>query len=101
VPDFFDIVGFDTRHLTQRDLGKTRRRADAQSAGDELQQCQALGGIADIHPIRDDAGQFTFRRLGQNGNHFRQTRRHTFPTARPDQGNRLRQITDIVIGPGE
>jgi hypothetical protein len=41
MPDFFDLVDVDARHFRERELGKAKRGADAQSAGQKFDQRDA------------------------------------------------------------
>ena len=49
VPHLLHLVGLDAADLRQRDLRQPRRCADAQTAGDQLEQRQPHRGIA-MHP---------------------------------------------------
>ena len=57
VPHLLDLVRRDppVGQFGQRDLGQPRRGADAQAAGDELQQRVAAGRVGRIQPAGDDA----------------------------------------------
>ena len=82
MPHFFDLVGIDAESLAQRGLGEPRRDADAQPAGDQLEQRIAPLGIEPVeHPgeqlrrrlppgalqLFDHAGQvkFALRAIGR------------------------------------
>ena len=63
VPHLLHIIGLDAADLRQRDLRQPRRDADAQSAGDQLEQCQPHRCIGRIQPARDNPRQC---RLGRS-----------------------------------
>ena len=87
--------------LRQRDLRQPRRGADAQSAGDQLQQCEprpmhrdassqpaTIPGNADLGAV-SNASTTSARRGG----------RRVGRCGRPHQRDRLGQIADIVVRP--
>ena len=75
VPDLLDVVGLDAADLGQRDLRQPGGGADAQPAGDQLQQRQPGGGVGAVQPRRDEARQRGFRRGFQRLDHLGQARR--------------------------
>ncbi len=102
VPHLLDVVWRDATHFRQRDLCKPRGRSDPQSAGDQLQERQAGGGVRAVEPARDDPRQLRFRCGLQHLDDLSQGGRlRVHPLGGPDQRHGLGQVTDIVVGPVE
>ena len=57
MPDLLDAIDLDTAPLGQRGLGEPRRNADAQAAGDELEERPAAGRIERVEPRLEQAAR--------------------------------------------
>ena len=104
MPEFFDIGDVDLAEIGQRLLGQSRRNADAQAAGDQLDDGEArrdAGAVEQpgqhLRPV-GTARRLQFRDdLGERRLMVGDIRRRL----RPDQRHRLRQVADIVVGIAE
>ena len=99
VPDILDFIRRLAANLRQSRACEARRHANAQSAGDQLQQSPAPVLIQPIEPVRDNARQIFLPRLAQTFDHIgdRKLRIRARRIRRPDQRNRLRQIADEIV----
>ena len=81
---------------------QSRRCADAQATGDQLEQRQTHRRIGRIQPAGDDVGKRCLWCGLQRVHHLGQARRGCVGRpCRPHQRDRFGQIADIVIRPGE
>jgi hypothetical protein len=103
VPDFFDTVELDTAPFGERGLGEPRRDADPQLAGDEFQQCPTPRRIEGVEPRLEQPRHLASARFFQLSDDLGKAWDVACATRRggPDQGDRLCEIADKVIGPGE
>ena len=67
MPDQLDLVGLLVAERRDRGLGEPRRHADAQRAGDELQQRPAAGLVERVEPGGELRGQLGFAERGERG----------------------------------
>ena len=99
VPDLLDGIDRLVADIGCRLLGQPRRDADAQGAGQELQQRPAAGRIQRVQPVLEDRRRLHFRGALQCIDDLAQRRRRPGVRVRfPDQGQRLGEIADIVVG---
>ena len=93
------------RHVGQRGLGEPRRDADAQRAGDQLEQRPAAGGIERVEPAADERRQHLWRCVARS---VRRPRRapasgRSLPPAGCGQISATvsAQVADIVVATAE
>ena len=102
VPDLLDLVGRQVAQRRKRGLGKPRRDADAQRAGDQLEQRPASGLVELVEPARQQRRQVPLFSFLQRHNDIRKGGRRRIATVvvgrGPQEGNRLRQVADIIVG---
>jgi hypothetical protein len=99
VPDLLDLDHVDPTELRQGALGEARRHADPQLPGDKFQKRIAPGRIQPVQPALHQSRTLQARRGMQRLDDLREPRHVAALLARrPDQGNRLRKIADVVIG---
>ena len=102
VPDFLDVVrriGPEPRH---RGLGEAGRNADAQRAGDQLEEGPAAGLVERVEPALDLPGQRQLAGRGQRLDHLGEGRRLLLVrSGRPDQRDRFGEVAHIIVGHGE
>jgi hypothetical protein len=55
VPEFLDLVGLDIAQIGQRLPGEARRDADAQAAGDQLDQRETAGDVKPVEQVGYDS----------------------------------------------
>ena len=102
MPHLLDIISLQASHFSQRRLGQTRRRANAQPARYQLQQRQPRRGIAGIQPSCDNGRQLRLGRDGQGVHNLRQAWGGCVCAClRPDQRHGFREIADVIIGQSE
>ena len=101
-PEHLDLVGVLAAERGGRGLGEPRRDADAQAAGDQLEQRPAAGLVERVEPARELRGQL---RLAERATASRPPRTATAcafgrcaGSARPHQRDGFRQVADIVVG---
>ena len=70
MPDLLDLGRVDPAIVGERHLGEAGRDADAQPAGDQLEQRPATGGVQRVQPAGDHAGQGGFARRLKRGHHL-------------------------------
>ncbi len=112
-PDQLDLLRVLAAERGDRGLGEPRRDADAQAAGDELEQRPAAGLVERVEPARELRRQL---RLAERGERLDARRRECrrglracrLPTARgmaqavrPHQRDGLGEIADIIVGQRE
>ena len=102
MPDLLDIGERHLRPFGERGLGEPRRDADAERAGQELEQSPALRGVEAVEPTGKQP-----RHLGRHGalqrlHHMVEPRRRLRRiAARPDQRDGLGGVADIVARQAE
>ncbi len=102
MPERFDRVELLARPFGQRGLGQPRRDADAQAAGDELQQRPAPGRIEPVEPALEDEAGIRARRCRKLGDDLGQAGHVAGALARgPDERHGLGEIADEIVRPGE
>ena len=86
--------------LGDRLFGEPRRSADAQRARDELQKRPAAGFVQPVEKRGEDARQIDLASLrsGCATTSASDRRRAAARRSRPEQGDRLREIADEIIG---
>ncbi len=101
MPDFLDLVGLDGEVPGQGEFGEAQRRADAQAAGDQLDQGDAGRDVARIEPGFDQRGDLGAGRRAQGGDEIGQAGRGLVPCRRPEQGDGLGEVADEIVGQRE
>ncbi len=102
MPKLLDLRHVLPAHLSQRLLGEPRGDADAKAAGNKLQKRVAAGGIEPVEPALDEPRAFQPRGGVQLLDDLGEARHLTrLALRRPDEGDRLGEIADIVIGIAE
>ena len=102
VPDLLDLRERRAAKIGHGLLGQPRRQPHPQAAGHQLQQGPAPVGVQRVEPAFDERLGLATAGEAQPLDHLRQFRRPVRPgPRRPDQGDGLRQVADIVVGPGE
>ncbi len=102
VPDLLDLVGGAAAQLGHRRLGEACGDADAQRAGDQLQQRPAAGLVEPVEPAGQERGQAELADGGKAEDHGGErgglmiliVRRRR----RPQQRHRFREIADVIVG---
>ncbi len=104
-PDQFDFLGFLAAQRRDGGFGKARRDADAQGAGNQLDQRPAPGLVECIEPARELSRQLRFAQCGEGFDHGGET--YFSAAARrggicgPHQRDGFGQIADVVVGQRE
>ena len=104
VPDLLDFIRRDppAGQFRQRDLGQPGGGADAQAAGDQLQQRVAARGVRRVQPAGDDLRQVGLGGRNQRLDHLGHAGGGLVGGARrPHQGDGVGQVADVIVGPGE
>ncbi len=108
VPDLLDLGDLDDMTVGHGDvggrlLGQPGGETDPQLAGEQLQQGPArLGVLAGVQPAFQQGLGLVPVRAAQRVDHLRKVRLAVRPgVPGPDQGDRLGQVADIVVGPPE
>ena len=102
VPDLLDLGDRLVADIGGRLLGEPRRDADAQRAGQQLQQRPAAGRIERIEPALEDRRRLHLGRALQRLDDLAERgRRAGLGLGLPDQRQRLGEVADIVVGPVE
>ena len=107
VPDKLHLVRLFCAQRRNRGFGKPRRDADAQRAGDELEQRPARGLVERIEPGGKLRGQLGFaerRQCGDDmgeGGGVRRAARRGHAWRGPHQRHRLRQVAHVIVGQRE
>ena len=123
VPDHLDLVGLAPADERRRGLGETGGGADAQLAGDQLDERPASGLVEGVEPARDPGGEIALggglqalHHVGEGGDVGRRVvvAEHDPPLPdqvrdrllrggagrggrRPEQPHGLRQVADVVV----
>ncbi len=109
MPDVLDVIGAYAAfgaELGDRGLGETRRDADAQRAGDQLQKRPSAGLVERIEPTGEPARQVDLAALAQPLHDLGEGQRREIIAdlsrrglyTGPEQGDGLGEIADEIIG---
>ena len=103
VPEFLDLGGLDAPEAGERLPGQPTGDADPQAAGDEFEQCVAVGCRQHVEPVGDEAGGLAARGSLQGFNDAaeRQVAGAHRRRGGPDQRDGLGEVTHIVVGERE
>ena len=100
-PENLDLVRLLAAERGGGGLGEPRRHADAQAAGDELEQRPAPGLVERVEPARELRRKLRFAERRERLDHLGQRRdgvRALRRIGRPDQRDGLGEVADIVVG---
>jgi len=104
VPNFLDVIGGGAAlgEFGERDAGEAAGGADAQAAGDELQQGETGSSVGGVEPAGDEGGEAGLGGEVQRLDHVRERGgRGVGVGVRPDQGDGFGEVADEVVGQGE
>ena len=102
-PDQLDLVRILVAECRHRGLRQPRRHADAQRAGDELEQSPAAGLVEQIEPVSEPPRQLGLAERCKRGDDFgeRGGGLGGLLRQRPHQRDGLGQVADVVVGQAE
>ena len=101
VPHFLDLPDRRIERQGQRHPGEPRRHADAQAAGDQLEQRPAPCCVEPVEPAGDQAAHLRPAGAAQGLDDIGEPGRFGIGLRLPQQRRRFRQIADIVVGQRE
>ncbi len=102
VPELLDLGDVLPPELGQRLLGEAGGDADAQAAGDELEEREAAGGVEPVEQALDHLRGLAAGGGAQGVDDLRERRVvGGGPGGGPDQGDGLGEVADEVVGVGE
>ena len=101
VPDLLDLADLAAAEVGQRLLGEAGGDADAQAAGDELQEREAAGGVEAVEQALDQLRRLAARGGAQGVDDLAERRVVGRAGRRPDQRDGLGEVADEVVGERE
>ena len=102
VPDLLQLGDGHAAEVGRRLAGEAPREPDPQSAGEQLEQGPAAVGVEGVEPAFEDVGNLFALGGAQGLDHLGKVGLAVGAgPLGPDQGDGLRQVANIVVGPAE